>query len=109
MELLHIRVACSEKIYIGENRRLLFTLFVSVHFVQHLPQESENLLEQRAVTILCEALCTHDLCQNIFTEKGPAFSIFLLTKINIASGFSSGCNYVTSLQASQRDLIDLKT
>lgn len=80
---------------------------VLAHFVQHLPQESENLLEHRAVTILCEVPCTPDFYHNIFTEKGLAFPIFLLTTISIALGFSTGCNYVTSLQASQHDLIDL--
>lgn len=108
MTLLFLHVAGSEKMYIEKITYYhLHCLIVSVHFVQHLPQESENLLEQRAVTILCEVPCTHDFYQNIFTEKVLAFSIFLLTTISVASGFSRGCNYVTSLQASQHDLIDL--
>lgn len=104
--LLLLCVACSEKMYIGKKSPIIICI-VSVHFVQNLPKQNENLLEQRAVTILCEVPCTHDFYHNIFTEKGLAFSIVLLTTISIALGFSSGCNYVTSLQAIQHDLIDL--
>ena len=76
-----------------------FALFASFHFVQHVTQRSENLSEMRAVTIFCEAPCAHDCSQNIFTERGLAFSIFLLTTVSIASGFKQCvqlCYFFTS-------------
>lgn len=63
MVLPDFNVDCSEKKYIGINHLLLSGSFASVHSVQHVTQGSENLSEKRAVTILCEASCTHDCSQ----------------------------------------------